>query len=117
MYLFPEDPSITTTPSAFATAVEEASQLPNPYPTPAAFQAAVQAAVQAAIPAPADTTNRIAKWKVLPVEGWGYCWSHGLLRSKTHNSCTYKFKASGHKDEATLENRMGGKNHIWRSRI
>ena len=69
------------------------------------------------MPALVDSINRIAKWKVPPEEGWGYCWLHGLLLSKTHNSCTYKFKASEHKDEATLENRMEGKNNIWRSCI
>ena len=34
-----------------------------------------------------------------------YCWTHGGC---AHNSAECKAKATGHKDEATFENKMGG---------
>lgn len=37
-----------------------------------------------------------------------YCWTHGRTRNKLHTSQTCRNKASGHKDEATLDSRMGG---------
>ena len=39
---------------------------------------------------------------------WYYCWTHGYHLNKNHTSKTCKFKAQGHKDEATAENRMEG---------
>ena len=36
-----------------------------------------------------------------------YCWTHGAWN---HLSNNYKFKAEGHKDEATFQNWMGGSN-------
>ena len=41
-------------------------------------------------------------------EGWNYCWLHGKLRNKNHTSAIFRNKREGHKDEATLENQMGG---------
>ena len=37
-----------------------------------------------------------------------YCWSHGITRNLKHNSKDCKRKKEGHKDEATLTNKMGG---------
>lgn len=37
-----------------------------------------------------------------------YCWTHGYQYNKNHTSKTCRFKAQGHKDEATAENRMNG---------
>ena len=34
-----------------------------------------------------------------------YCWTHGLCHHASKDCCT---KAEGHKDDATLDNRMGG---------
>ena len=101
MSLFPKEPSISTTPSDIVTAMEEASQYLNPYTTPTTFLAAVQVAVQAAMPVPADSSNHIAKWKISTAKVWGYYWLHGILRSKTHNSYTYKVKKEEYKDAAT----------------
>lgn len=43
-----------------------------------------------------------------------YCWTHGFNFS--HNSRTCRFKCDGHKDEATIQNMMGGNNFIRRGR-
>ena len=43
-----------------------------------------------------------------------YCWSHGL--NESHDSPTCKAKDKGHKDEATVDNVMGGNNMIQRRR-
>ena len=37
-----------------------------------------------------------------------YCWSHGITKNLKHNSKECKRKKEGHKDEATLNNKMGG---------
>ena len=37
-----------------------------------------------------------------------YCWSHGITRNLKHNSKDCKRKKEGHKDAATLTNKMGG---------
>ena len=37
-----------------------------------------------------------------------YCWTHGRTRNNGHTSAKCRNKAEGHKDEATLDNRMGG---------
>ena len=39
-----------------------------------------------------------------------YCWTHGRTRNPNHNSSSCRNKSDGHKDEATLNNRMGGSN-------
>ena len=42
--------------------------------------------------------------------GWAYCWSHGVCSSHNGKTCTQPLE--GHKKEATLANRMGGKTWI-----
>ena len=37
-----------------------------------------------------------------------YCWTHGYLVHKDHNSCNCRFPAVGHCKEATRTNNMGG---------
>ena len=37
-----------------------------------------------------------------------YCWSHGITQNLHHNSKSCNRKKEGHKDEATLHNKMGG---------
>jgi hypothetical protein len=37
-----------------------------------------------------------------------YCWSHGITSNLAHTSCTCNRKKEGHKDDATLNNKMGG---------
>ena len=37
-----------------------------------------------------------------------YCWTHGITTNLRHNSKTCKRRAEGHKDEATLTNKMEG---------
>ncbi len=41
-----------------------------------------------------------------------YCWSHGITHNLKHHSCSCKRKKEGHKDAATLHNRLGGSNEI-----
>lgn len=50
-------------------------------------------------PPPAPAPNRRPK-------NWKYCWTHGVQLN--HDSPTCKYKAQGHKDEATLDNRLDG---------
>ena len=38
----------------------------------------------------------------------GYCWTHGYLVGKFHNSASCRSPAPGHKTEASKENRMEG---------
>ena len=37
-----------------------------------------------------------------------YCWTHGVTSNLRHTSASCRRKATGHKDEATFSNRMGG---------
>ena len=37
-----------------------------------------------------------------------YCWTHGVTSNLRHSSASCRRKATGHKDEATFSNRMGG---------
>ena len=46
-----------------------------------------------------------------------YCWTHGTSKNIQHTSKTCKFKAAGHKEDATEENKMGGSTKIWTSPI
>ena len=46
-----------------------------------------------------------------------YCWTHGTSKNIQHTSKTCKFKATGHKEDATEENKMGGSTKIWTSPI
>ena len=39
-----------------------------------------------------------------------YCWTHGRTKNPKHTSATCKNRAEGHKEEATLSNRLGGSN-------
>jgi hypothetical protein len=41
-----------------------------------------------------------------------YCWTHGLSRNPAHTGSKCENKATGHKDCATVDNRMGGVNRI-----
>jgi hypothetical protein len=41
-----------------------------------------------------------------------YCWTHGLNRNPNHDSTSCTSKSSGHKDDATLDNRKGGSARI-----
>ena len=50
-----------------------------------------------------------------PTGTWfGYCWSHGITTNPEHNSKTCNNKASGHQEDATIDNMMGGNNTIRR---
>jgi len=41
-----------------------------------------------------------------------YCWTHGIQHS--HHSHECKKKEAGHKDEATLKDKMGGSVKTWK---
>jgi hypothetical protein len=47
---------------------------------------------------------------------WAYCWTHGYGTNAAHNSRTCTNKATGHQEDATIENMMGGNNTIRRKR-
>jgi hypothetical protein len=38
----------------------------------------------------------------------GYCWTHGVTKNPKHTSATCEHHADGHKEKATIFNRMGG---------
>ena len=70
---------------------------------------AVQAALNAAGNPTAPLTSDV-------LQGWSYCWSHGLCKNPNHNSGNCTNRAEGHQAEATLGNMMGGNNSIRRKR-
>ena len=88
-------------------------------PTPTDIQATIEQAVATAVaaayaatsppttptPAPAPAPNVLSNNVQLY-----YCWSHGLGRNRNHTSATCNRKRDGHKDEATINNMMGGSN-------
>ena len=41
-----------------------------------------------------------------------YCWSHGATRNMDHNSGKCDNQHTGHQSDTTLDNRMGGSDHI-----
>jgi hypothetical protein len=45
-----------------------------------------------------------------------YCWTHGIVLNAKHTSATCKRKATGHVDEATLNNKMGGNTDEWKKK-
>ena len=98
------DHTILVTPAAFAATVAAATQQTRePSPAPMDMQAMINAAVKVAT---GNTINN--SYKNPPADDWSYCWLHGKLRNKKHTSATCQNKKEGHKDEATLENQMGG---------
>ena len=113
----------TTTPSTFATAVTEYStvtcQVTNPAPafTPADFTAAVLAAVAAASGGKNNRNrNRNRNNDTAIPAGYGYCWSHGHVPQRgtnAHNSTICRNQKPGHKNKATVENKLGGKTCVW----
>ena len=105
--------SILTTPTAFAAAVAAASNIAPAFQG-LSIQDQISAAVTAATAAKRNTNSD--DWKLPPEGGWGYCHSHGRLRSKNHTSQNCKNCKPGHKKEATLSNKMGGETGIWRDR-
>ena len=50
------------------------------------------------------------------IEGFYYCWSHGLGPNPNHTSTTCNKRAEGHRTDATIKNMMGGCNMIHRRR-
>jgi hypothetical protein len=47
--------------------------------------------------------------KILFADGkGGYCWTHGVTKNPKHTSATCEHRAEGHKEKATIFNRMGG---------
>jgi hypothetical protein len=55
------------------------------------------------------TANNNKKSGKLSLEGFGYCWTHGVC---THTSKTCKYKDEGHQVDATIKDMKGGKNGI-----
>lgn len=43
-----------------------------------------------------------------------YCWTHGVTNNPDHNSRSCTRKATGHQEDATIDNMMGGNNTIRR---
>jgi hypothetical protein len=69
-----------------------------------------------ALPAAAPTKGR-GRLTNKPFLG-NYCWTHGHQVNQNHTSATCGNKATGHKDDATSTNKMGGSNADkgWNSR-
>jgi len=44
-----------------------------------------------------------------------YCWSHGVTRNLSHNSCTCTRRKDGHQDKATYDKRMNGSDNVYTS--
>lgn len=60
---------------------------------------------------PANSTRKsFAERKAEANNEKRYCWTHGGMVSKNHNSATCTAPAENHKREATYDNRMGGSN-------
>ena len=67
------------------------------------------------IPAATTTTPpNNQQWEGLDSKGFpiAYCWTHGISRNLKHNSHTCTRRREGHKEQATLHNRMGGSNNV-----
>ena len=66
--------------------------------------------------APPNAAARNARLKRYCVEAdtikLFYCWTHGLGRNPKHTSATCRAKATGHRDDATILERLGGSNVI-----
>jgi uncharacterized phage-associated protein len=42
-----------------------------------------------------------------------YCWSHGISSNVSHTSMTCKKREPGHREDATMENRLLGSDTVW----
>ena len=69
------------------------------------------------------TTNNKKSNKVRIAQGYNadgdpisYCWSHGITKNLNHTSATCNRKKEGHKDQATLNNKMGGSDQVCEKR-
>ena len=125
-----------TSPAAFAAAVMETAaiapepQVTSPAPSfdPAMFAIATVVVVEASRPGRQGgggggnnnrNYNRNRGRNNQPTEipkGAGYCWSHGYTPqhgADPHCSGNCQNRKPGHKKVATVENKMGGKTHIW----
>jgi predicted RNA-binding protein with RPS1 domain len=52
-----------------------------------------------------DTPTNVQGSQSAPQVPWMYCWTHGKCK---HSGAICKHKKEGHKDDATMENKMGG---------
>jgi hypothetical protein len=59
--------------------------------------------------AAAATTQTTFQYSTCPIY---YCWTHGLNHNPKHTGMTCTRRDDGHKEEATLDNRMGGSARI-----
>ena len=51
-----------------------------------------------------------------PFVAKAYCWTHGRVSNPKHTSATCRYKKEGHKDEATMDNKMGGETCVFVTR-
>ena len=56
-----------------------------------------------------EEVNAVVKYWTKPNCPFKYCWSHGSNRTHDSNGCTRQ--ATGHKTDATFDNRKGGR--VW----
>eukprot|EP00978_Attheya_sp_CCMP212_P016364 scaffold42800_cov52-Attheya_sp.AAC.5 len=56
-----------------------------------------------------DTPTSVQGGQSAPRVPWTYCWSHGICK---HSGAICKNKKEGHKDAATMENKMGGSTSV-----
>lgn len=80
--------------------------------------AAIAAYVAAQVPVGArqPAANAAANQHGPVIEGFSYCWTHGLVTNPDHNSNSCDNPAHGHIRTATLANMQGGNNRIWVNR-
>jgi hypothetical protein len=60
------------------------------------------------------TTPSILAYSASTKTSLGYCWTHGVTTNKDHNSRTCSNKGTSHKEDATIDNMLGGNNTIRR---
>mmetsp|Transcript_19034 Transcript_19034/g.22731 ORF Transcript_19034/g.22731 Transcript_19034/m.22731 type:complete len:135 (-) Transcript_19034:36-440(-) len=109
-----------TTPTIFAAASQTSS---HGYSNEDIYQVVKTAVITTSTPTfPTPTSSSSTRqqsseaWNLPPTGGWEYCWSHGGLRSKRHNSSNCTNIKTGHKRDTTLQNNMSGTTSIWRNR-
>jgi len=61
-----------------------------------------------------NTTPIILAHGASTVTKLAYCWTHGVTTNVDHTSRTCTSKATGHQEDATIDNMMGGNNTIRR---
>ena len=65
---------------------------------------------------PSNESNHASQGTNSAGKGITYCYTHGITQNLQHNSKTCARKCEGHKDNATLHNKMGGSTNTMQAR-